>query len=99
MPDITREEKQARELLINRSYTYLNDNFHKFTETNKIRVALEIIKKAMPTQLEHSGEVIYTKMTHIKVEHNPMELSFGDDYRASRNIKYPGQAPADHNKN
>ena len=96
MPDITREEKQARDILIDKSYTYLTDNFHKFTETNKIKVALEIIKKAMPTQLEHSGELKYTQMTHITVEHNPMELDFGDNYRTSRDIKSTGEVNHGH---
>lgn len=84
MPDITREEKQARDILIDKSYSYLVDNFHKFTESNKIKVALEIIKKAMPTQLEHSGAINYNQMSTIIVQEKPMELNFGEEYRASR---------------
>ena len=97
MPDITREEKQARDILIDKSYSYLNDNFHKFTETNKIRVALEIIKKAMPTQLEHSGAITFNEMKTIIVHEKPMELNFGEQYRAARDTINPGQANSNNN--
>jgi len=79
MPDITKEEKTARDVLITKSYTYLNDNFHKFTEGSKIRIALEIIKKSMPTFIDHSGEVNFTQMATIMVEAKPMDLDLGED--------------------
>jgi len=41
-----------RTALVNRSWQYLFENFHKFNEFNKIKVALEIIKRDMPTKLE-----------------------------------------------
>ena len=97
MPDITREEKQARDILIDKSYSYLVDNFHKFTETNKIKVALEIIKKAMPTQLEHSGAVTFNQMSTVIVHEQPMELNFGEEYRASRDTSDTRQANTDNN--
>ena len=55
--DITKEEKRYRKELVQKSYKYLCDNFHKFNESNQIRVALQIVSKDMPTHLEHSGEV------------------------------------------
>jgi len=81
MPDITLNEKKSRNLLIGKSYEYLNDNFHKFKENNRIKVALEIIKKSMPTQLEHSGDIKYTRMTSIVIEHKTQELDFGEDIK------------------
>jgi hypothetical protein len=44
----------------------------------------------VPQKSEVSGELKYTQMTHITVEHNPMELDFGDNYRTSRDIKSTG---------
>jgi len=51
MPDITLAEKGKRNLLIGKSWEYLCDNFHKFTEDNRIRIALEIVKKNIPTEI------------------------------------------------
>jgi len=47
----TKEEKKSKGELVGKCWSYLNDNFHKFTETNKIKIALEICKKDMPTEL------------------------------------------------
>ncbi len=49
--------KDNSDELINKCTEYLNDNFHKFSKANKIKVSLEIFKRKMPTQLEHSGEI------------------------------------------
>jgi len=56
MSDITKEEKQARKELLNKCYSYLCDNFHKFNETNKIRIALELVKKSMPSDINLGGQ-------------------------------------------
>jgi len=53
----TKEEKTAKTELIDKCAIYLNENFHKFTQTNKIKIALEIFKRGVSTQLEHSGKV------------------------------------------
>lgn len=37
------------------TYDYLVDNFHKFTEDNKIRIALEIQKRIITSKVEVSG--------------------------------------------
>ena len=51
----TLAEKKAKELLLDKTWEYLNDNFHKFNEQNKIKIALALCTKAMPTEMEHSG--------------------------------------------
>lgn len=48
----TFEERTAKAELIDKCAVYLNENFHKFSQTNKIKIALEIFKRNMPTQLE-----------------------------------------------
>ncbi len=57
MPRIKQEEQEVRERLVNKCFTYLDDNFHKFKEARKIRIAIDIIKKAIPQGIEHSGRV------------------------------------------
>jgi hypothetical protein len=54
---ITREEQQIKKEVLGKCWQYIRDNFHKFKEDKKIKVALELIKKDIPAQLEHSGEV------------------------------------------
>jgi hypothetical protein len=41
----------------------------------------------VPQKNEVTGDIKYTQMTNIKVEHNPMELDFGDNYRTSHENK------------
>lgn len=72
-------EKGIKELFIGKCWQYLHDNFHKFTPTNQIKVALEITKKSMPTQLEHGGELKITKMDNITLTNNRvMEYDIGN---------------------
>ena len=75
----TTEEKQAKKELLNKCWTYLRDNFHKFNDTNKIRVALELVKKDMPTQLE--GEIGHriTQMPAVTIDGKPLEYDIGVD--------------------
>lgn len=70
----TNEEKRATKDLLNKCRTFLNDNFHKFSQTNKIKIALALIQKSMPTQLEgelthnHFFETLITKSMPSRLE-------------------------------
>lgn len=55
--EITLEEKKSWSELGVKSAFWLNDNFHKFSLTNKIKIALEVFKRSCPTMLEHSGKI------------------------------------------
>ena len=57
MPAITKEETVSFQSLFKKSYVYLNDNFHKFKQQNKIQVAIAVCKMAVPQKFEHSGGV------------------------------------------
>jgi len=46
----------VKQRVIDNCWNYVNDNFHKFTDTNKVKVALAIITKDMPTQV--TGDVM-----------------------------------------
>ena len=69
------QEKTIKELFVGTCWEYLRDNFHKFNETNKIKIALEICKKDQPTKLE--GALNVTMMGTVKVGDKPLELDIG----------------------
>ncbi len=71
------QTKIATSELIDKCKVYLNDNFHKFTEANKIKVALSLITKSMPTQLE--GNLTFTQMKEITVGNRIQEFIVGDN--------------------
>ena len=48
----TLREKTLKELVLGKCWNYINDNFHKFTEPNKIKIALALLQKSMPTIVE-----------------------------------------------
>ena len=65
-------------------YDYLNENFHKFTEANKIKVSLALASKMAPQQIE--GAYTVTKMGTVKVQDKDQELNIGNritDYTPS----------------
>jgi hypothetical protein len=55
MPELKYDEKIAKENIIQKSYTYLNDNFHKFNDVNKIKIALQIITRDLQKPLVDSS--------------------------------------------
>ena len=83
--------KTIKELVIANSWQYLYENFHKFNQTNKIKIALELCKKDLPTQIE--GEVKFTQMPTAKVSRGitdliPLEFDIGES-----NIGVTGNPP------
>lgn len=86
----SKAEKTIKDLFIGNCWEYLRDNFHKFTDTNKIKIALELAKKSIPTELEHSGQIVFNQMTTIVVQEKPLELNFGEQYRAARDTVNTG---------
>jgi len=44
MADLTKREKIAKATLYELGYEYLRDNFHKFKQQNKIKVAISILQ-------------------------------------------------------
>lgn len=53
----TRAMAEKRGELLSKSWKYLADNFHKFDEDKKIKIALELCKKNIPTVLDHTGKI------------------------------------------
>jgi len=65
-------EKSVKELFIGKCWDYLSNNFHKFTPTNQIKVALELAKKNMPTEIQ--GTLNVTMMPTVKVNGKDLEV-------------------------
>lgn len=78
------EQKKAKLELLNKTWTYLNDNFHKFTESNKIRIALALNLKDMPTEVEGMNVQQVVMMGEIKKGDNPVRYNIGDKLNANR---------------
>jgi len=62
----TKHEKTIKELFVGKCWSYLNDNFHKFSQTNKIKIALALTTKDLPTQLD--GELVKNQIVVIRNE-------------------------------
>jgi len=60
MKKTTTKKQDAVNELFNKGAIYLNDNFHRFSQVNKIKIALELVKKKMPSSFE--GEVTHSVM-------------------------------------
>jgi len=83
MAEITQREKNIKELFIGKCWTFLHDNFHKFSLPNQIKIALELAKKDIPQVLD--GEVRYTMMQTIKIQEQPLRLDLGEDITSRLN--------------
>ena len=70
--------KKKQEQLYQLSHDYLVDNFHKFSETNKLKIALVICGKMVPTQSTVDGNYTVTKMDAVKIESSPLEFNIGN---------------------
>lgn len=62
----TKREKKTKEIVLGKCWKYLDDNFHKLSQSNKIKIALELCKKDLPQALEHSGEITGNIIINIK---------------------------------
>lgn len=71
------DELEARNDLVKKSYTYLRDNFHKFTEAKKIDISLKLILKSMPTEI--AGQMTNTvTMPQITIDGKKLEYNVGE---------------------
>lgn len=59
-----KRDRSIKEIFVGKCWQYLDDNFHKFNENNKIKIALELCKKDIPQEIQGSG--IETKIIIIR---------------------------------
>ena len=66
-------------------WQYIDENFHKFSDNNKVKVSLALAQKDMPTQLD--GKVSETIINIIKAqtEEKPKESVVENGRRLSIN--------------
>ena len=79
-------EKTVKEIVVGKCWIYLNDNFHKFTEANKLKVALALSQKDMRDLQTVIQNIM--NMPTIKKDGKPMEFQIGDN-RTSEHTQYP----------
>lgn len=77
MANTSKHEKNIKELFIGECWEYLRENFHKFNEANKIKIALELSKKSIPTELTGGFNVQPVVMGTITIDNKPVEFNIG----------------------
>lgn len=68
MGEITKREKLAKASLYQIGYEYLRDNFHKFSEPNKIRVAISILQIFEKDDSKTGGNEFVMKVMQVNPE-------------------------------
>ena len=75
MSNITSQESSIRQAVLEKLWGYVNDNFHKFTEVNKIKISIALCAKSMPQIIE--GNYNVTKMPTVKADTKELEYNLG----------------------
>lgn len=71
----TKHEKTIKSLFVGKCWEYLNDNFHKFTQDNKIKIALALASK--DTAQEIKGQFIAAQLNPIKLDDELLDFKVG----------------------
>ena len=74
-PSVGMSIKSKQERLYTLCHDYLIDNFHKFSDANKLKVALVLASKMAPQQIE--GAYNITKMETVKADTKELEYNLG----------------------
>ena len=95
---LAKGEQSTKELFIGQMWSYLRNNFHKFNQTNQIKIALELCKKDVPQEIKGSLQV--TEMPVIRKTSGeatvPINLEFNIGTPVvTGNPRPPAEAPAD----
>jgi len=85
----TKQDKTVKELVVGKCWNYFNDNFHKFSEHNKIKIGLALCTKDMPTEVTGMNITQSVVMGEIKKNLKPMRFNIGspiDDLEQRENV-------------
>lgn len=72
---ITAQQETIRQKVLAKLWNYVDENFHKFTEANKLKVVVALCSKSMPQIVE--GNYSVTKMPTVKIDDKEQELNLG----------------------
>ena len=72
-------EKSAKELLMGTSWKYLLDNFHKFKQASKIKIALTLCSKDIPQEIIGDMTHKITQMPTIEKGNRLLEYNIGNN--------------------
>jgi len=72
------DEQSIKKLFIGKCWSYLNGNFHKFNQTNQIKIALELVKKDIPQEVTGMEMKQIVIMQEIKKDNEPLRFNIGD---------------------
>lgn len=87
----TKREKAVKELLMGKCWTFFNDNFHKFSQGNRIKIALALCVKDMPT----SPLIDQSSHQHFVIFRNPKAIAEEkDDSRIRETAKQDIELPS-----
>lgn len=72
---ITAQQETVRQKVLTKLWDYVDENFHKFTDANKIKIVVSLCSRSMPQIIE--GNYSVTKMPTVKIDDKEQELNFG----------------------
>jgi hypothetical protein len=73
----TKQEKTLKELFLGKCWAYLDENFHKFTEANKIKIALTLAQKDIPQEVTGLSQQIVVMNDIIKKDQEALRFNIG----------------------
>jgi hypothetical protein len=88
MPSIpnkrVKREQDIKIRVIGKCWSYIEDNFHKFSEANKLKVSMELCKKSIPQENILDGQLRITQMPTIKLDNGqPFVPNIGEPVDSS----------------
>lgn len=101
MSGISQVDKILKEKVLDLCWEYLHDNFHKFNETNKIKVSMALCTKNIPQKVEGMDQKQIVIMGEVKKDDSPMRFNIGntDSYKndayTPEYTRHPGQNASD----
>jgi len=75
---LTSQKHTARELAIGKLWQEIVDNFHKYSEANKIKLMAAVLGKDVPQHTTIDGNYNVTKMPTVKLQEKEQELTLGN---------------------
>lgn len=74
-----RQERSLKELFVGKCWKYLDDNFHKFVERDRIKIALTLCTKDIPQEV--TGDLTHKimQMPTIEKGNRLLEYNIGNN--------------------